>query len=367
MRVLLIGNCQGAGGGPTHFQLLAKFLVAEGHRVFALGVGDTDQYLPQLEPPAEVLRIPQTATKLWSKVVKGGLLLQVRNKVLAFKPDLFIGIGYGNSYAYLAQLLGKNTFSFYQELITNPPYKDPLRMRLTEAFGAVAVQSPGMKPAFVANIPTDKPVGCLPCFSFSPAPGFRANAPSERGLLRLAYFGRLAANKGLPQFLRAFAQVQGQVEATFDIHGGGPESELIEQTIAKLQLGAAVKLCGPYPGGVDYARLLSSYHALVLPSIDAEGLPLVLLEAMSYGLPYLSTTIGAISDSARDNPDVLVVEPEQEQLAAGVVTLCTRLRAGKTDPARLQTYYQEHYSFEVMAQEWRTMLADPPGYFARQA
>lgn len=364
MKILIIANSHGAGGGTTHFQLLTKFLAGEGHQVFAIGVGDEDKFLPEAEGLAGRARLPQTARGLGGKVKKAAVYLGIARQAKKFRPDLFLGIGYGKSYVRLAKMLKGSAFAFFQDLIYAPTPGDPLITSLVDAFDAVAVQSPAMVKPFLAGIPTDKGVRCLPCFGQPPVPGYLCRLPGPSENIRLAYFGRLAGNKGVAEFLRSFARVRKQAGMALDIYGSGPERGAIEQAVMDLQLQEAVAVRGPYPGGEDYARLLSQSHALVLPSLRFEGIPLVLLEAMSYGVPFLSTTIGAISDTAAGNPDVLVVDPSENSLAEGLLRLCNGLRTGRIDPARLQKYYQKHFSHDAIGSVWKEMLEDPRKFFA---
>jgi len=363
VKILIIANSHGAGGGTTHFQLLTRFLVEEGHEVFAIGVGDEDKYLPDAAGLAGLARLPQTAASLGGKAKKALAFFDITKRAKKFAPDLYFGIGYGKSYIRLANSLKGRAFTFFQDLIYAPTPGDPLITALAETFDAVAVQSPAMVKPFLKGIPTDKGVRCLPCFGHPPVPGFCSTLPKRDEVIRLAYFGRLAANKGVPQFVKVLASVREQIRVSFDIYGSGPEKENIEAAIRENHLGEVVRVRGAYPGGADYAKLLSGSHALILPSLRFEGIPLVLLEAMSYGVPFLSTTIGAISDTAVNNPDVLVVSPDENSLAAGLVELCQKLRAGSIQPERLQLYYQKHFSREAIGSVWREMLADPREFF----
>jgi glycosyltransferase involved in cell wall biosynthesis len=364
MRIIVSGNCQGKGGGPTHFQLLLRFLVEEGHIVMGIGTGDKD--LCQVDEPGlyDFIRVNQTASSFRQKVSKRLLLESIAVKAMLFNPSLYVAVGYGKSYAFIAQKL-RNTqcFRFYHELIANPPENDPLRSYLVDSFDGVAVQSPKMRDPFLHSIPTSKPVVSLPCFANVPPFINFPQMPTLIDPIRLAYFGRLASNKGLVQFIHSFSSIAEEQNLYFDIYGSGPEEESIKKTIASQSLSHRVKLKGSYPNGREHAKLLSSYHSLILPSIDGEGLPLVLLEAMSTGLPFLSTNIGAISDSAQNNPDVLVAEPTIPALTSALCTHSIRLREGEIVPSRLKSYYDTHYSTSILHEQWRKMLVSPESYF----
>jgi glycosyltransferase involved in cell wall biosynthesis len=162
-----------------------------------------------------------------------------------------------------------------------------------------------------------------------------------------------------------FAEVTAGNGVLLDIHGDGEERVAIENEIAALELGGAVCMKGRYPDGADYGRLLASYHALVLPSIDCEGLPLVLLEAMSCGLPFLATDIGGIPDVGGGNPDVVITGPAPAMVREGLIRLLAMLLSGHHSNARLKEFYKARFSQEQAERRWREMFAGPREYFAR--
>lgn len=99
----------------------------------------------------------------------------------------------------------------------------------------------------------------------------------------IVYVGRLAASKRHDRALQAYKK--SGIAASFLIVGEGEMREKIEVQVVELGLQEKVKLCGfqsnPY-AIIDKAKLL------VLSS-DYEGLPTVLIEALSLGVPVVST------------------------------------------------------------------------------
>jgi len=60
---------------------------------------------------------------------------------------------------------------------------------------------------------------------------------------------------------------------------------------------------------------------LILPSY-AEGFPNVILEALNYGLPIISTDVGAISESVIDNYNGFLIKPrDKEKLFSSILKL----------------------------------------------
>ena len=256
------------------------------------------------------------------------------------------------------------TFKFYHEVLYELPNNEPLRFAMATFFDAIAAQSPSIASNCRNWIPDNRPVKTLPCFAMPLEATGLAKLPDSREQLRFCYFGRLASNKGLDRLLNAFARVADTLNARLDIHGDGPESKRLKDAIAVLGLQERVKLHGRYPEGSAYAAVLATYHGLILPSIGYEGLPLVLIEAMSCGLPFLATTIGAIPDAAVDNEDVMLMNPEEDGMAEGIVDFAAKLRLGAMANTRLKAFYDRHYSPAVHEDCWRRMLCDPKAYFS---
>ena len=72
----------------------------------------------------------------------------------------------------------------------------------------------------------------------------------------------------------------------------------------------------------DVDRLYSAADAFVLSS-RSEGLPMVLLEAMTAGLPIISTRVGGIPDAVPDGCGLLVEPNQPSSLAEGMLELLT--------------------------------------------
>jgi len=113
--------------------------------------------------------------------------------------------------------------------------------------------------------------------------------------LRLLHVARLAPEKQQRALLEAFAaaRVQG-LRAELRMVGEGPERPDLEERIRQLGLERHCQLLGARGGAAlreEYARA----HLFVLNS-SAEGLPVVLMEAMAAGLSVVSPRVGGIPE-----------------------------------------------------------------------
>ena len=99
----------------------------------------------------------------------------------------------------------------------------------------------------------------------------------------IVHVGRLAQSKRHDRVLRSYAL--SKIKPALYIVGDGEMRQSIEKEIKNLGLKEHVKLCGfqsnPYP-------IIKNAKLLVLSS-DYEGLPTVLIEALSLGIPVVST------------------------------------------------------------------------------
>lgn len=144
---------------------------------------------------------------------------------------------------------------------------------------------------------------------------------------RLLFVGRLAPQKGVPVLLDGFALARvRRPSLRLAIVGDGPGRASAEAQAARLGLGSAVEFLGWRDQG-EIAAELARAALLVLPSF-AEGVPVVLMEAMAAARPVIATRIAGVAELVEDGASGLLVPPgEEEALAEAILSLAA-------DPAR---------------------------------
>jgi len=104
------------------------------------------------------------------------------------------------------------------------------------------------------------------------------------GHINLVYIGRIEdSQKGvflLPEIARQLKE--NKIDFTLEIIGDGPSLQILNERIISLNVGKIVKLRGALPHEAAL-KILEESHFLLMPS-NYEGMPVVLLEAMSSGL-----------------------------------------------------------------------------------
>lgn len=96
----------------------------------------------------------------------------------------------------------------------------------------------------------------------------------------LLFLGRLVPEKGIRYLIEAFKQVQ--TDKKLVIAGGSSDTEEFAEELKQLAEGDDRILFTGFVQGEELDELYSNAYIYILPS-DLEGMPLSLLEAMSYG------------------------------------------------------------------------------------
>lgn len=145
---------------------------------------------------------------------------------------------------------------------------------------------------------------------------------NEKSLLRDKYniisgktvlsIGRLIPLKGIDYLIRALGDC---ADLTLMIAGSGSD----EKRLRALSLGAKcdIRFLGAV-SGEKKAELFRLADVVVVPSIgssngQAEGLPVVILEAMASGIPVVATSIGGISELIKSNYNGLLARQADAQ------------------------------------------------------
>ncbi|MDD2768032.1 MAG: glycosyltransferase family 4 protein [Methylococcus sp.] len=180
-------------------------------------------------------------------------------------------------------------------------------------------------------------------------------------VFELLCVGRLVAAKGQHTLLDALAIVLAKGrKVRLTLVGGGPDRDSLEAHVAKKNLGDAV--C--FTGAINQDDIQAYYaraDAFVLPSF-AEGLPVVLMEAMALGIPCISTYITGVPELIQNGVQGLLVTPsDTEGLAAAIERLmddpelCRRLvKAGR---AKVLADYELNGSIARLAQVFTRRLS----------
>ncbi len=347
MRILVAGPVGTPGGLQTHYKELCSFLEGRGYDLWSVDV--------------ELLQMKsgESKKKYTVKAFSSGFLRVISWFFVVFwvvfraKPQVYIAVGNGFGYTLLALFLFRAK-RYRTEVVDSWEGFDLNREVAARVFDGTLMQSNSLRWALLQKVTVANELIVLKCFdSLSEEHSYKAQLYSAREkIIRLCYFGRLGSNKGLLELVRAVSKLDFGCEYTIDIWGSGELKQQISNEIEKNGLSDKVILKGKYPDGNEYLVLLATYHALLSPSQYSEGLPLVLLEAASVGLPTLTCDVGAIKDIKEGNRDCVVLDVGQAALDAGFKEFLTMIQSGEFDSNRLKNWYNQKYARHVCEAEW---------------
>ena len=166
---------------------------------------------------------------------------------------------------------------------------------------------------------------------------------------RLVSIGRLSEQKGQLLLVEAAARLAEQGhDFELILIGDGEMRDAIEAAIRHHHLEDKVKLFG-WATNAEVIEQLNSSRGLVLASF-AEGLPVVIMEALALGRPVVTTWIAGIPELVRPGINGWLVAPGdvdsltaamQQLLAAPLETLATMGSNGQEAVARMHDVRQE--------------------------
>jgi colanic acid/amylovoran biosynthesis glycosyltransferase len=132
-----------------------------------------------------------------------------------------------------------------------------------------------------------------------------------------------------------------------------------EQLVSEFDLASEVELTGAQNHGrvLDYYRRANGFVC----SSYAEGLPVVLMEAMAMEIPCVSTWITGIPELIRDGTDGLLVPPASaEHIADAVERLIVdpslAERIGKAGRARIEELYNLRKNIPALAEAFERFI-----------
>ncbi|MDR3632329.1 MAG: glycosyltransferase family 4 protein [Isosphaeraceae bacterium] len=135
---------------------------------------------------------------------------------------------------------------------------------------------------------------------------------------RLVCVGRLSEQKGQLVLLEAVRILADEgLDAELVLIGDGPLRSVLEATIDALGLRNHVTLAG-WKGSAAVADEVLRSRAFVLPSF-AEGLPVVLMEALALGRPVIATRVAGIPELVEPGVNGWLVPPASASALAGAI------------------------------------------------
>lgn len=162
----------------------------------------------------------------------------------------------------------------------------------------------------------------------------------------LLFLGLLGKNKGIYDLLECIRDHKVEFQGKLQLYiGGNGEIEHVKQLIKEYGI-ADITIFEGWVSGDKKIELLNKSDAYILPSYK-EGLPISILEAMSYGMPIISTPVGGIPEIVSNGENGYLVEPgNKEDIYIAIISLLNdsdlRNRMGRISLSRVGEHLPEY-------------------------
>ena len=229
-----------------------------------------------------------------------------------YRKSYFVKIAYAIGKKIVIHMHGGEFDVFYNEEC-NANQRENVRKIFAMADVVIALSDSRSK--FLGKICDSKKVMTL--YNSVVLPAYQKNDYQDQNVL---FLGRLGKRKGAYDLIEAMPKV---ITSCPDVHfylGGDGEIEMCRQKCEEMGISDYVTFLG-WVKGKDKVDILKKCSIYVLPSYH-EGMPMSVLEAMSYGLATVSTTIGGIANVIDDGKDgILIVPGDKDKIADSLIIL----------------------------------------------
>lgn len=201
---------------------------------------------------------------------------------------------------------------------------------------------------------------------FGRFPRLRPAGDGRGGPVELVSVGRLVEKKGYDLLLRSLARLPDHLDWRLTHIGGGTLGRKLAVRADRLGIAGRIDWRGAQPREVVFDTLQRS-DIFVLPSQvarsgDRDGIPNVLMEAMAFGLPCISTHVSAIPELVIDGETGLLV-PQRDvpaltsALERMIGSADLRRRLGKAGNKRVRAAFSTDPGLDRLAKMFRHDLA----------
>jgi glycosyltransferase involved in cell wall biosynthesis len=138
-------------------------------------------------------------------------------------------------------------------------------------------------------------------------PGLAIKNRHPENAVNMTFLGQIGSRKGIWDLLQV---VKKLIEHEYAIHlfiAGNGEIEKLKEEVTRLGIRNNVNVLG-WISGKERDALLRKTDIYVLPSYG-EGMPMSILEAMSYAVPVVATRVGGIPEIVKDNKTGFLIDP----------------------------------------------------------
>ncbi len=253
-------------------------------------------------------------------------------------------------------------------LITHEKKNEVLQhlARVKNFYTEFAVISPITSEPLREVIGPEMPICWLPQFSDLGGDGNCLLEARQNRNLAFGYLGMLSTGKGVDLLLEMWPKLKGR--ADLRLAGGGPLQATVEATVRQPCPSGTIFYDGAFSaaGRNEFLhKFFASIDYLIVPSVNTmEGIPTVMLEALSNGVPVLASDLGGTACFGLDwlqprRPGVVQLF-SLDQMADTVERFILQGLPSTEQRQACVDYYQQWFSNRAILKRWTDVIDPAP-------
>lgn len=162
---------------------------------------------------------------------------------------------------------------------------------------------------------------------------------------QILYLGRIEQAKGIFETVDAIKMLcDKNLPASLSIAGDGPALQELSRYVDSLRLPPGTINFLGYVREQEKASAFASHDIYCFPSSYREGMPISLLEALSFGMPVITCPVGGIADIFHDREMGALVPPRNPEAIAGKIEQMISERGSMVQMAKYNhDYAKKHF------------------------
>lgn len=174
----------------------------------------------------------------------------------------------------------------------------------------------------------------------------------------ILFVGVLYKIKGVEYLLETFNKIKNDFpDFELKIVGDGPETANLKKQAKDLGISERIEFLGKL-GLEETKNIMKKCYCLCLPSLS-EGLPRVIIEAMSLAKPVVASRVGGIPEIVRDRETGFLFEKENmDDLSEKLKKILADKELAKLMGEKGEQFAREHFSIDKYITNYLKMIKD---------
>ncbi|MFS4416353.1 glycosyltransferase family 4 protein [Maribacter sp. 2307ULW6-5] len=198
---------------------------------------------------------------------------------------------------------------------------------------------------------------------------FREKYDLDKGRFTFFFAGRMIADKGIFNIVKAISRFASRDECLFLFAGDGEDFGALKEEIERLGIKEQVRLLGFVPEN-ECDHFFANTNALVYPTCCDEGFAMALFKAVACGMPVITTKVRAAADHLTEPEHCLWVDGRSVDSILAAMEQLYRDKELREQMGKNNVLLGQKFSRKVVAQQmcndFNTLFLEEDGITLRQ-